>query len=85
MNEVPDKHAAAATLQPAVLHPDTEADERTLESQFYRTGTFCFLKMSSRAVRPKGKDSVGRLFRELAYPEFAQQIYHSLHPGECRG
>lgn len=45
VNEVPDKHAAAATLQTTVLQPDTEADERTLESQFYRMRTFCFLRM----------------------------------------
>lgn len=42
VNEVPDKHAAAATLQTTVLGPDTEAGERT---QFYPMRTFCFLKM----------------------------------------
>lgn len=31
VNEVPDKHSAAATLQATALNPDMEADEKTLE------------------------------------------------------
>lgn len=79
VNEVPDRHSAAATLQTAAVNPDTEADQRTPESRLYRTRTFCLLKKTSAGIQAPMRRQWGRFFYYLAYPELPQLIHHSRH------